>query len=114
MSINLQGKKNGMNPPFDLGAVLASALGFGGASLGLAGASLRSCLAMGARRTLRLSHSLSSLRKEPAAQVILLQRSPSRLEPNSQTSGQTRAGLSLIESSASTLANLTSSLVLAC
>ena len=49
--------------------------------------------------------------ERPAAQVILLQLSPSALKPCSQTSGQTRDVFSLIASSASTLATLTSSLV---
>src|ERR1700755_2371726 len=62
----------------------------------------------------RFSHSLSSLRYEPAAQLILLQRSPSALKPCSQTSGQTRDDFSLMASSASTLASLTSNLVPAC
>src|ERR1700681_3950064 len=62
----------------------------------------------------RFSHSLSSLRNEPSAQTILLQRSPSGLDPCSHTSGQTRSDLSLIASSVSRLASLTSSLVPAC
>ncbi len=62
----------------------------------------------------RFSHSLSSLRNEPSAQTILLQRSPSTLKPCSQISGQTRAGLSLMASSASRLASLTSNFVPAC
>ena len=74
-----------------------------------AGRSSRPRLADGGSRGLRFSHSLSSLRNEPAPQVILTQRSPSALEPYSQISGQTRAGLDLIASSASRLASFTSS-----
>src|SRR5213078_2085671 len=73
--------------------------------------SLRFAVGVFARR---FSHSLSSLRNEPSAQTIRLQRSPSGLKPCSQTSGQTRDGLSLIASSASVLASLTLSLVPAC
>src|SRR5262245_31812850 len=60
----------------------------------------------------RFSHSLSSLRNEPSAHTILTQESPSTLKPCSQTSGQTRAVLLLIESSASVEASLVSNLVL--
>ena len=59
----------------------------------------------------RFSHSLSSLRTEPSAHTILVQRSPSALKPCSQTSGQTRDGFCLIASSVSRLATLVSSLV---
>jgi hypothetical protein len=59
----------------------------------------------------RFSHSLSSLRNEPSAQVILVQRSPSAWKPCSQTSGHTRDDFSLIVSSVSTLATLVSSFV---
>src|SRR5215475_1233164 len=59
----------------------------------------------------RFSHSLSSLRKVPSAQTILLQRSPSTRKPCSQMRGQTRSGFCLIASSASELATLVSNLV---
>src|SRR6266851_5131411 len=62
----------------------------------------------------RFSHSLSSLRNEPSAQVILLQLSPLDLNPCSQASGQTRADLSLMAASASKLATLTLNFVPAC
>ena len=61
----------------------------------------------------RFSHSLSSLRNEPSAQTIFTQASPSTLKPCSQTSGQTRAVLLLMLSSASVEASLVSNLVLA-
>ena len=65
-------------------------------------------------RACRFSHSLSSLRNEPSPQTILLQRSPSASKPCWQTSGQTRDDFSLMVSSASRLASLTSSRVPAC
>ena len=75
------------------------------------------CLASGLSRLAagllarRFSHLLSSLRNDLAAQVILVQRSPSALKPCSQINGQTREIFCLIASSASTLATLASSLV---
>src|SRR3981081_477245 len=89
-------------------AVLAS--GRGRSRTGRSGRASGSRLAAGVFAR-RFSHSLSSLRNEPSAQTILLQRSPSALKPCSQTSGQTRDGFTLIASSASVLASLTSNLV---